>query len=304
MFRQIVVPLDGSDMAETALSLALFWANLCHSSIVLVHIIEKNAPKTIHHQKHLSQVADAEEYLEKLAKTIPEGIKVTWHVHVEGVKSVASAIAEHALHEFRSDLVVMCSHGKEKTRRLFFGSLAQKVLGSAMMPVLVGSSSGKDSSPFSLNTILIPLDDTSEHSEILPFAQSIAKESGAKVILVSVIPTVSTTPGGWLQIGRLHPSTTAELYDIRENQQQERLAQLENEFRDHGVREIESMHLRGEPATLILEIRRQKGADLILMGTHGRKGMDAVWQGSVASRILANAVIPILIVPLLKNTNL
>ena len=69
MFKNILVPLDGSKLAETALNPAISLGRSMNAGITLLHIIEKDAPKSIHADHHISRVDEAETYLSNLAKT-------------------------------------------------------------------------------------------------------------------------------------------------------------------------------------------------------------------------------------------
>ncbi len=68
MFKQLLVPLDGSRLAEAALPAAPYLAHILNASVKLVHIIEKNAPKEIHGDRHLTDNEEARTYLEDVAK--------------------------------------------------------------------------------------------------------------------------------------------------------------------------------------------------------------------------------------------
>ena len=57
---------------------------------------------------------------------------------------------------------------------------------------------------------------------------------------------------------------------------------------------------RGEPALTIVEVSRRVGADLIVLGTHGKAGMDAFWAGSVTPRISTQCTVPLMLVPVLS----
>ncbi|HWP67693.1 MAG TPA: universal stress protein, partial [Rectinemataceae bacterium] len=63
MFSHILVPLDGSALAESALSIALYTARIFNAKITLFHVAEKDAPQEIHGQRHLADGGDALSYL-------------------------------------------------------------------------------------------------------------------------------------------------------------------------------------------------------------------------------------------------
>ena len=125
IFRHILVPLDGSRLAESALTTAVWLARKMDAQVTLVHIIEKNAPSEVHSDRHLVTPEEAAAYLQELSR-LPalSGLRVETHVHTAEVGDVARSIAEHSA-ELAPDLIVMCTHGKGGARRLLFGVIAQ-----------------------------------------------------------------------------------------------------------------------------------------------------------------------------------
>ncbi|MGD0807484.1 MAG: universal stress protein, partial [Anaerolineales bacterium] len=93
----LFLPLDGSDLAESALPAGLYFAQLFGASIRLFHVIEKNAPDHVHTSRHLTNAGEAEIYLkDTVARYIPAGITVEQHVHSSAARDVARSIVEHA----------------------------------------------------------------------------------------------------------------------------------------------------------------------------------------------------------------
>ena len=138
MFKHILVPLDGSRLAEAAIPTAASLAQTLDAPVTLLHIIEQDAPQEIHKDHHLTQADEAVAYLEQVAKRyFPAEVKVHTHVHTAAVKDVPGSIVEHALTEFRPDLIVMCTHGRSGVRELLFGSIAQQVVAQGTTPLLL-----------------------------------------------------------------------------------------------------------------------------------------------------------------------
>jgi nucleotide-binding universal stress UspA family protein len=63
MFKRLLVPLDGSHLAEAALPAAAFLALKLNAVLTLVHIVERNAPEEIHGDRHLTNADEANAYL-------------------------------------------------------------------------------------------------------------------------------------------------------------------------------------------------------------------------------------------------
>ncbi len=110
--RHLIVPLDGSRLAEAALLITRQLAQKLGAPVTLVHLIERNPPHHIHGEHHLSNPEEAERYLSELGRRVfLADPHVAQHVHTTEITDVPRAIAEHAT-EFGSDLVVMCAHGQ------------------------------------------------------------------------------------------------------------------------------------------------------------------------------------------------
>ncbi len=90
MFKNILVPLDGSKLSEASLAPAAFLAEELHSPVTLLHVIEQDAPSEVHKEHHLTKPEEAEAYLQQAARrAFPPSVKVDTHVHSAPVSDVA-----------------------------------------------------------------------------------------------------------------------------------------------------------------------------------------------------------------------
>ncbi|MGC8490385.1 MAG: universal stress protein [Syntrophobacteraceae bacterium] len=295
MFKHLLVPLDGSKLAEAPLPAALFLARRLHAKVTLIHAIEEGAPREIHGERHLTGTQEAGAYLTEVAARIfPPEIPVETHVHTNQVKDVARSIAEHA-QELGADLIVMCTHGRGGLRGFMFGRIAQQVTGLATAPVLL-IPPGSVGSDFSCLKMVVPLDGDPEHEEGLTIAARFATLCQAQLHLVMVVDTYSTLSGEKAAAAKMLPGTTCALLDLYEQDAEKylhaRLASLQAE----GLSATAAVR-RGEPVTAIVDFARQVKADLLVLGTHGKTGMDAFWSGSTTPGLTSRAEIPLLLVP-------
>lgn len=144
MFKHILLPLDGSDVAEKALPMAEALAKLHQAKLLLVSVPTMEQALAGHGMLdayHLVMTSEPSRrritgYLEnKKAALIEKGFEVDIKV-VNGLLSVAEMIATTA-DVSNCDLIVMTSHGYSGIRRLVLGSVAEGVLHHALCPVLV-----------------------------------------------------------------------------------------------------------------------------------------------------------------------
>ncbi len=141
MYRRVLIPLDGSEVAESVLPFAEQIAGPLDAEVLLVRVVEPivtavalasgevgGADALVHHQ------LAAKRYLEDLAERLTaKGLRARTlaALGVPAVEIVAIAEAEKA------DLIAMTTHGRSGIRRFVFGSVAQEVLRAASVPVLL-----------------------------------------------------------------------------------------------------------------------------------------------------------------------
>ncbi len=133
-----------------------------------------------------------------------------------------------------------------------------------------------------LNTILFPTDFSHASDAALAWATSLARDTGAKIVILHVEEPPLAYGGGELYYGIPEPNTEA---------LQKMLSNLKPG--DPNVR-YEHRLVTGDPADEIVRVANEMGADLIMMGTHGRRGLTRVLMGSVAELVVRHASCPVM----------
>ncbi|MDQ7858373.1 MAG: universal stress protein [Armatimonadota bacterium] len=137
-----------------------------------------------------------------------------------------------------------------------------------------------------INTVLVPVDFSAGAEAAVEWAQAIAARFGAALVLLHVVDTTANAliggPGGVLA-----PPPPA-LYDGLREEARRALDDLG--ARTPGAR---TLLREGTPRTEILAVAREIGADLIVMGTHGRTGLAHLLFGSVAEYVVRHAPVPV-----------
>ena len=299
--ERILVPLDGSRLAEAAMPIVTRLAEACGVAVSLLHVIEKVAPANIHGEPHLVKEADAEAYLARLARQLASsGHTVDYHVHEVPVGDVARSIASHA-DEQASDFVVMATHGAGDVRRGLWGSNAQRVLQICRRPVLLVRTESVPPEPrrFEPATIMVPLDGTVTAEAALPLASKLARALGAQLRLVMVVPTLGTVAGEKHPHAAFLPRTTRMLLNVEEEQAAAYLDQLVSSLEGAGVATVAEIR-RGAPVSELAADAAEHADGLVVAATHGRAGLQAIWSTSVAMRLLTRTTAPILLVPIVE----
>jgi nucleotide-binding universal stress UspA family protein len=296
VYKRLLIPLDGSQMAESILPVAVTLARSLEASVVLIHIIEKNAPEAVHGERHLHDAAGAEAYLAQIAKRWFADVTIgEIHVHSEEVTDVGRSILQH-VRETDSDLTLMCTHGRVGPKEFLVGSIAQHVAAAAVPVLFIRASAGGSQPDFRLQRILVALDGEPEHERGLQVSAELARACQSLVHLLTVVPSLNRVSGSWTQSVRLEPTTTDRLLSME--------VDAAAEYLHHHRRRLEESHiaaacevLRGDPAEEIIKAADDWAADLVVLGTHGTIGAKAFWAGSVAARIAHRANTPVLLVP-------
>jgi nucleotide-binding universal stress UspA family protein len=272
-------------------------ARIFNARVLLLHVIEKTPPRRVHGQRHLSGRQEAAEYLRGISESaFPAGLAVETHVHTDGVEDAAAGIAGHEL-EFPFDLVVMSVHGRGRAARLVTGGLPQDVLARGSRPVLLMHAEDPQLAVrFPCRSVLIPVDPLEAHRESFAAALEFARGLGAPVHLVLVVPTFSTLSPRGAASGRLMPGTADALLDITAEEAQSLLEDRRRQAESLGL-EAASDVLRGDPARAIVKAAGLLGSDLLVLGTHGKSGLEAFWSGSVAHGVYCRCLLPLLLVP-------
>jgi nucleotide-binding universal stress UspA family protein len=299
MFRRLLVPLDGSPLAESVLPAASVLAATFHAELLLLHVVEQGAPRKVHGQRHLAGAQEAAAYLQETAQRIAgwkSGVTVNVHVHTETERDTAAGIAGHEV-EVPLDLVIMSVHGRGRAARLLSRGLAQEVLARGTTPVLLlHAEDPRVGQRFPCRSVLIPVDPDARHRQSFKGALEFVRDLAAPVKLVLVVPTLSTLPPKSAASGRLMPGTADALLDISAERAKSLLAERRAQAELLGL-EVSTDVLRGHPTRVIVKAAGLLGSDLVILGTHGRSGMEAFWEGSVAHGVYSRSLLPLLLIP-------
>jgi nucleotide-binding universal stress UspA family protein len=298
--KNILIPLDGSQLAETVLPLAAYLAEMNHARLVLFHVIEQNPPDTVHGEKHLKNQQEASAYLTKVAQNLPKGVTIDQHVHSSAEKDVARSIVDHSK-ELGVDIVVMCAHGQSGLQKRIFGNIAQQVLAMGDVPVLLLSPEEEISvESCRCQCILVPLDGDPDHEAGLDMAVELSQSCQAKIHLVMVVHEISTLPGEQAASAVLLPSAASAFLDIECEEGELYLVEIIGKLLDKNI-QVTGEVCWGDPAKEITRAAKDNHADMIVLGTHGKTAGDAFWSGSVTPKIATQTHLPLLLVPVHDN---
>ncbi|HEY7030204.1 MAG TPA: universal stress protein [Thermomicrobiales bacterium] len=286
--RTLLVPLDGSRLAEAAVAPSIAVATGVGAAVTLLHVLEHDAPTSVHGEPHLATAAAATAYLERVAgRYAAAGVAVSTHVHANPERDVTGAIAAHA-EELDADLVMLASHGSGGLRGFLFGRVAQQVVRRGTRPVLIVQVRGDDEArrPFVCKTIALLLSGTDEAEAAVPVAVTLAKALGARLHLISAVPTVGTLGADRAASATLMPGAARAVLSIEEDTAQTYLRGVAAELGSRGLG-VTTAVVRGDPADATVDEANRVGADMLALATHGRQGLGGIWAGSVGAKVLS-----------------
>lgn len=271
-----MVPLDGTPQAAAALPVARAVARTGESDLVLVRVASS-----------ADRQGEAERYLQGVATELQDvAVDCVVRHGKPGREIVSAASAAHA------DLIVMATHGRAGLQRVLAGSVSERVLTEASVPVLLIKPGGKRVTR--LQTVLVPTDGTAGAILALGTAIELARASGARVELVQAIEPVPT----WVYGADCYGAPVS--LDPAWEEETLRAAQTHVD----GIAErLEGAGLRargwahgGKAVSVIQGVAEQTDADLIVMSTHALTGPARTLIGSTADALVRTARRPVLLV--------
>jgi nucleotide-binding universal stress UspA family protein len=299
MYRTLMVPLDGSAFGEHALPLALMIARRSGATVNLVHVAVPPTPYDLGHLLRpdgddISVRARGWLYLDQLA----EHLAPYWEVPItttvlEG--DVVPALEAHAL-KSGADLVVMTTHGRGGLRRLALGSVADEMVRSLPLPVLLtrpreGALDLLDQGPEEpYRRMLLPLDGSALAESALEPALALGGLFGAEYTLLHAI----NPPMLGYALAAHAADIDQETLDLLREEAQAYLGKVAARLRKRGLQVTTDIVL-GYPAKAILAYARGHGCELIALATHGQGGISRLLLGSTADEVVRGAGVPVVV---------
>lgn len=300
-YRKVVIPLDGSPLAEQVLTYVKYVTSPTETALELVSVFDSLRYTSIqlgHGAVRLvaSVLANLESYLNQQREKLESmGYRVHTHV-IEG--DAAYEIVKLAKGE-EADLIAMTTHGRAGFVRFALGSVAERVIQRAETPVLLmrevtNASLGKP------RRILIPLDGSRMAETALPEAAALAQTLNAQLVLLQVIQPLDEGNMRLLFPDRESADAAQEQWRLAADAY---LAQVAHMLQSSGIA-CEYQAKLGDADQVICASAIIDNIDLIVMSTHGRSGLKRWYYGSVANKVLRNAECPILLVRSVTETAL
>lgn len=313
--KTILVPLDGSALAEQVLPYVYALAPVINADIHLLRVVKDvkhnadadlvntiasmygtNDPLVTELQYQMDLLDQrrlaAQNYLTARAEALgADGLIVTTEVRVGPPADVIVEVAETA----HVTMIAMVTHGYSGLKRWALGSVTDKVIHATATPVLVVRGQEKPATqPYALRRIVVPLDGSELARQALPLATELAYCSHADLLLLHATDV------------RVVPHVTAQVLDRAPDLSIDSVIQVRRHAEEylHGIADtlprngsaIVPIVVSGPPAECIIDEAATTEASLIVMATHGYSGLRRWALGSIADKVLQASKIPLLLV--------
>jgi len=285
MYKNILVPLDGSKTAEAVLPYAKLLAGAMQLPVVLLHVGD---PETVSPSLHPTGAAD---YLNQVAASLLSQLTVSCVVK----SGAAPEVILDAAAADAGSLIAMATHGQTGGQRWLLGRVAQKVLQASKNPLLLIRP--QDGTPakggVQLGTMIVPLDGSHLAEQIFPHAVYLATKLGLQMVLVRTytLPTAS-----YYLAAHVAAPDMAELREKTKKEIADYLQAKVEELTSAGIGKITTVVAEGRGPEEIIELARKASGNMVAMSTHGRSGLGRWVLGSVTDRVVSNCGDPVLIV--------
>ncbi len=289
--KKTLFTTDFSPCAQQALNHALFLAENYNTELHLVHVIQTHRNDMI---EPMAQVANAEEVYKQLQKNavsrlqdMVEGKGDAINIHCEalcGVNVVESIIEYITANDI--DVVVLGTHGRQGINRFIMGSVAEKIVRIAPCSVLTV----RCEEVAALENILIPIDFSEYSNKALRVAVDVASRYNAALHILHVIEKHSY-PAIYKESVRRGKDW---IHDAKARTKEE-VERLLKEYSADGL--TTKLHItEGHPSRDIITFTRENKVDLIIVATHGLRGLNYLLMGSVAEKVVRFADCPVITV--------
>ncbi len=288
--KSILVGVDFSDITESVVKSANFFARLFNSKVILFHVIEPPSPilyeegfeplLTIDGVEVVMEVETllrekAEEEIKKLLQLFDKDIPVDYKIEVG---DIAETILEYS-DENNIDLILIGSHQKGLLEILLLGGTAEKIVNKSKTSVLVVKGNPLED----IKKILVGYDFLPNSIEALDVAKDIARKTKAEIDIVHI-----DSDEWFAHLAHVHEEVFSKKLKI--------LEEIKNKIEEELSVPVKIEIEKGDPEELLLEKIREYNPDLAVVGKRKGKKIKRIFLGTTAMKVVRNSPKPVLIV--------
>jgi nucleotide-binding universal stress UspA family protein len=194
--------------------------------------------------------------------------------------------------EGKYSLIIMARRGLSEIKGFFLGSVTAKVIGNSPCNVLVIPPDGRGE----LRNILVATDGSRYSNAAASHAITFAKSCGAGLTVISVVPSESATP-----LDIVQSEMQRELISEKEFREAEKNVKYVKDLAEKEGLRISGIIIAGKPYEAIIDIAKTRDMDLIVIGSHGKTGIEKFFMGSVAERVIILSSCAVMVIRIPKE---
>ncbi len=300
MYKKMLVPLDGSELAEVVFVYARELASRLGLDVILFHVYSPEEVELLPMRRAYidRKVETMKRQLETQTKTGAKPVSEKIKVHGELAEGYPAEEIIRCADDKGIDLILMATHGRSGVKRWAMGSVADKVLRASKVPIWLVRAGIPPETVFDkwpMRKILVLLDGSELAESVLPQVEAIAKQRGTELIDVVLLEVLEPIPPAVYYFYYTVPINWGDTIARSKQEVEEYLAKTEKRLKDAGLK-VQSELLMGKPAETIVDYVNRNPVNLVVMSTHGRSGLSRWVFGSVAERVLLGVSSPIFLV--------
>jgi len=274
--ERLLLATESSEFSEGAIRESIQLAKRCGSKLTAMSVIESN-PEFESEAPAILEKMEKEvlAHLESVKARAKQGGVACETITYEGEDSYKYIVEESV--KQKSTMIIMGRRGKKGFRRLVMGSTTSWTIGHAPCSVMVVPRAAQ----VDFKSIVVATDGSKYSNAAASEAIGIAKRNNAKLTVLAVVPADIAMPTE-IDFSALQREKIAD----QDMQAAEKNAKAVKDAAQKAGVDAQAFVMSGKPADAIIEIARDKTADLIVVGSHGRTGLDRLLMGSVTERVI------------------